>query len=911
MTGVMQPDIVGTKLFIPRARPGLVSRERLTRRLDDGLSGSVTLVSAPAGFGKTTLLAGWLRDKQSAGYAVAWLSLEQGDSDPARFLRYLVAALRTWALDLGADVLPLLDSPQPPPPAALLPGLVNELLAQPGNCILVLDDYHVIENPAVHEALIFLVDHLPPHLHLAITSREDPPLPLARLRARGQLCELRVADLRFTHEEAAAFLRDGMGIDLSPEQLAALESRTEGWIAGLQLAALSMRDEADIEGFIAAFTGRNRYILDYLLQEVLDRLPPQTRQFLLDTSILDRLSAPLCAAVAGEPGDDPGQGVQRAQAMLDYLERANLFLTPLDAERRWYRYHQLFADLLRAHLTAEDPERLRTLHSAAAAWFETNSMVMEAIEHALAGRDFERAAHLVAWTFGQMAAVPRELRTVLRWFEQLPPDMIRARPDLAVDNAGAFIAAGRLDEGESLLRVAEQALEAGPANPDDERSRVEHRTLVGIAAAGATLLASRRGDAAQAVLASQRALAHLPADDTSWRAATLTYLADAYLSAGATEAARESLVEAEKICRESGDELYTMLALNSLATIHIAQGQLSMAVAGYEQALQLPRVHALPHLGLVHVGLGQVLTERNELDRAADTLMRGITQLAPMSGLNTNIVTGYAELARVRRAQGDRDAALAALRQAEEIAAASQRPSLSLPAEWARLRHLLAVGDVEEAGRLADQAYANLEKMSPHRREPGLLTIVRVRLAQGRTDDALNMLEALRERAERAERKGTLIEVNVLQALALQQKGDGTRAVQALLASLEPAEPEGYVRVFLDEGEPLRLLLEEARKHAAGRYARTLLAHFPPAEGASHSAPAATSRGAHPLAEPLTSRERDVLRLLASGLSGPEIASALVMTQNTVKTHLKNLYGKLGAHGRDQALRRARDLDLL
>jgi LuxR family maltose regulon positive regulatory protein len=356
-----------------------------------------------------------------------------------------------------------------------------------------------------------------------------------------------------------------------------------------------------------------------------------------------------------------------------------------------------------------------------------------------------------------------------------------------------------------------------------------------------------------------------------------------------------------------------MLALNSLATIHIVQGQLSTAVADYERALQLPKVHALPHLGLVHVGLGQVLTERNDLDRAADTLTRGLVALGPMSGLNTNIVTGYAVLARVRRAQGDMDAALTALRQAEEIAVSSQRMSLSLPAQWARIRHFLAVGEVESAGRLVAQAHANLEKISPHRREPGLLTIVRVRLAQGRTDDALSMLEALREQAERAGRNGTLIEVHVLQALALEQRGDGSHAVQALLAALGPAEPEGYVRVFLDEGEPLRRLLAEAAQHgAAGRYARTLLAQFPPEQGAPQTAPAVPSISARrPLAEPLTGRERDVLRLLAAGLSGPEMASALVMTQNTVKTHLKNLYGKLDAHGRDEALRRARELDLL
>jgi LuxR family transcriptional regulator, maltose regulon positive regulatory protein len=909
MSSATQADIVGTKLFIPRARPGLVSREALTRRLDRGLSGSVTLTSAPAGFGKTTLLAGWLRQKQRDGYTVAWLSLEQGDSEPARFIRYLVAALRVWVPGLGADVLPLLDLSQPPAPAALLPGLVNDMLAQPGNCILVLDDYHVIDSPAVHEALNFLVDHLPPQLHLAITSREDPPLPLARLRARGQLCELRVADLRFTHEEAASFLRDGMGIELSPDQLAALESRTEGWIAGLQLAALSMRDQGDVESFIAAFTGRNRYILDYLLQEVLERLPPDTRQFLLYTSILDRLSAPLCAAVAGE--SESPQAVQRAQVMLGYLDRANLFLTPLDAERRWYRYHQLFADLLQAHLTTEEPERLAGLHSAAAAWYEANGMITEGIEHALAGADFERAARLVGLTFRRMTTVPRELRTAMSWYDALPPELIRSRPDLAVDYAGCMVVAGRLDEAEQSLRAAEHALEIARREPGSPDTLAGYAALAGLAAVVATLLASRRGHVHEAVEKSQQALDLLPPTEPAWRIATHVYLADAYQSAGDSAAAYDTLAEAEKLSGEYGNDLTTLTVLSQLAQLLMAQGRLGMAAATCRRIMQLPVLRNLPLVGTAYVGLGHVQLEQNDLAPALEHLTHGVTLLAQVSGLNTNIVAGYAHLARLHRAQGDEDAALSMLRQAEDIAAAARRPSVSLPAEWVRLRHLLAVGDVGAAGRLAGEVYENLEKLPPHRREPGLLAIVRVRLAQGSTDDALNMLEALGERAERAGRKGTLIEINVLQALALQQKGDGTRALQALLAALGPAEPEGYVRVFLDEGEPLRPLLVEAQKHAAGRYARTLLAHLPPGGGVPHAASAVTSRAARPLAEPLTTRERDVLRLLASGLSGPEIANALIMTQNTVKTHLKNLYGKLGAHGRDEALRRARELDLI
>jgi LuxR family maltose regulon positive regulatory protein len=903
----LPPDLVATKLFLPRARAGLVPRARLTERLDAGLTGTLTLVSAPAGFGKSTLLADWLRGQQQAGRGVAWLALDAGDSEPARFVRYLIAALQSWAPGLAAASLDLLAAPLPPPPAAVLPGLINGLLAQPGSGILVLDDYHVIENTAVHAALNFLVDHLPPQLHLVIASREDPPLALARLRARGQLCELRAVDLRFTAAEAAAFLQRVMGLDLAAEQVAAIEARTEGWIAGLQLAALSLRDQADPQGFVAAFTGSNRYVLDYLLEEVLARVPTPTEQFLLHTAIADRLCAPLCAALlADTPGTDATGGAQ-AQQMLEQIERANLFLSPLDTERRWYRYHPLFADLLRARLAAGDPEAWRRLHGRAAVWHEIHGLLPEAIEHALIAADWARAGRLIGLTFRRMAEAPRELGTVLRWMAALPPEVVRGQPELGVDYAGSLIAAGRIDEAGPLLRAAEQALAAAPGDAGDTPAAAEHQALAGRAAMAATLLAARQGDARRAAVTAQRALALLPPQDRRWRIGTLNYLAEAYLAADDPEAARVAIGEAARLSRAAGDDLYALMMMATLARLLMAQGRLREAAATWGQALRLPGVQALPFLGMAHVGLGEVLTERNDLDRALEHLTLGIAQLTPISGLNTNIIAGYRELARLRRARGDLDGALAAAQQAEEISARTPRPALALPARWLRVQHALSTGDVEAAGLWANSVEYELEKLPPHLRAPGLLLAARVGLAQNRPDAALAILTPLRAAAEAAGRTGHLIEILVLHALALAQRGDRTRAIQTLLDALAPAEPEGYCRLFLDEGAAIRPLLTEAQRQGrAGRYTAALLEQLP-----AGPAPAPAPRGSRVLVEPLTSRELDVLRLLAVGLSGPEIANTLIMSQNTVKTHLKNLYGKLGAHTRDEALQIARDLKLL
>ena len=424
----MSTPILATKLYIPPPRPKVVLRPRLIERLNEGLDRKLTLISAPAGFGKTTLVSEWVAGSERPA---AWLSLDEGDNDPTRFLTYLVAALQTIAPDIGEGVLSVLQSPQPPPTESILTALLNEITAVPDDFVLVLDDYHVIDARPVDAALTFLLEHLPPQMHLVITTREDPQLPLARLRARGQLTELRAADLRFTPSEAAAFLNEVMGLNLSAEDIAALETRTEGWIAGLQLAALSMRGREDVPGFIRAFAGDNRYIVDYLVEEVLQRQPERVRSFLLQTSILDRLSGPLCDAVTGQ---------EEGNALLEALERGNFFVVPLDDRRHWYRYHHLFADVLHAHLMAEQPDQVPTLHRRASEWYEQHGSAADAIRHALAAEDFERAADLVELAVPAMRR-SRQEATLLGWLKALPDELIQCRPVLSVAYAGTLLQA--------------------------------------------------------------------------------------------------------------------------------------------------------------------------------------------------------------------------------------------------------------------------------------------------------------------------------------------------------------------------------------------------------------------------------------------------------------------------------------
>ena len=653
----MSGQLLTTKLYIPQVRPNLVPRPRLSKRLEEGMRNKLTLISAPAGFGKTTLLSEWRMMHSSDEYPLAWVSLEEADNDPPRFLSYLVAALQTIETDIGEAALASLRSPQPPPIESLLTALINEVAAIQKDFALVLDDYHVIEAQLIHDAIAFLLEHMPPQMHLIIASRTDPPLPLSRLRARGQMTELRGADLRFTPEEAGTFLRDVMALDLSTRDVQALGKRTEGWIAGLQLAALSMRGREDVSGFIAALRGTNRYVLDYLAEEVLQRQADDVQSFLLQTSILGRLSGSLCDAVVASTG---------SQAMLLRLEQANLFLVSLDDERRWYRYHHLFAEVLRSHLQQAHPEWVPELHRRAGAWYSGHGMPAEAIDHLLAGEDFTGAADLIERA--GMAALKRsEMTTLRRWLEALPEAHVRVRPRLCLFYASALIGEAQFDAAEEWLRDAERNLGAGtdaPAAiatagpigrsetaPDTNRS-AELEGVLGEVAALRAYIAAFRGDLAGTIDLAREALERLPADDLYTRGLSALELGYGYLESGRLEAANEAFSLAVATSR-TADHIYAVLAaLGGLARVRMVQGQLHEAARLCRQAQQLATGGAgdpLPAAIYAHLGLGELLYEWNDLEAAVSNLNEGI-ELGKQGGLLVMLLNSYIVLSRVRAA---------------------------------------------------------------------------------------------------------------------------------------------------------------------------------------------------------------------------------------------------------------------
>jgi LuxR family maltose regulon positive regulatory protein len=903
--------LLATKHYAPRWRPGLVSRPRLIARLDQGATRRLTLVSAPAGFGKTTLLAEWLATSPAGGRPVAWVSLDPGDNDPALFWAYVIAALQGIRSGIGAAALSLAHSPQPPPIEAILTTLINELAAFDDDVALVLDDLHLIEAQSIQDATAFLIEHLPPRLHLVIATREDPPLPLARLRARDQLSELRAADLRSTAAEAAEFLDEAMGLSLSAADVAALEDRTEGWIAGLQLAALSMRGRADVSGFVRAFAGNHRFVADYLIDEVLQRQPAPLRDFLLQTAILDRLHGPLCDAVTGQEG---------GAARLEALERGNFFVVPLDDTRRWYRYHHLFADVLHARLLAEQPAQPPVLHRRASAWYERNGSPADAIRHALAAGDTARAADLVE------LAVPalrrsRQETTLLGWLKALPDELIRFRPVLGVGYVGALLAGGVLQGVEDRLRDAERWLDttagtrARPSAPpagmvvvDDE----EFRRLPGAIAVYRAGLALAQGNVSATVAHARRALDLVPADDHFRRGAAAALLGLASWASGDLEAAHRSYADGMAQLQVAGNISDAVGGVIALADIRIAQGRLREAMATYERALRLATEQGAPVLrgtADVHVGLAELLRERNELDAATRHLLTS-QELGEHTGFPQFPYRWCVAMARVRAAQGDRDGALDLLDEAERRYASDFCPNVR-PVAAVRAQLWVANGRVGDALDWARAQGLSAEDDLSYLREFAHVTLARALIAryQSVRDEvssrqAMRLLARLLNAAQAGERTGSAIDVLVLQALAHQARGDVLAALAPLERALALAEPEGYVRIFVDEGPPMAVLLDAtAKRGIAPTYVRRLLVAFDTAED---SRPAQQD-----LIEPLSERELDVLRLLGTDLAGPEIARELMVSLNTMRTHTKNIYAKLGVNSRRAAVRRAQERGLL
>lgn len=923
--GVRGDPLLSTKLRVPRLPPQHVGRAHLIARLQQALKHPLTLIAAPAGFGKTTLLSAWLHD---ASVPTAWVSLDSGDNDPVRFWSYILAALDGAQpggvhVDdaLGATGIPLLPSAQPPPMEAILTDVINRLAALSADVALVLDDYHVITAAPIHAAVAFLLDHLPACLHLVIATRADPPLPLARLRARGQLVEIRSTNLRFTPEETAAFLIQTSAPTLSPEEITTLDARTEGWIAGLQLAALSLHGRQDIATFLQAFTGTHRFVVDYLTEEVLTRQSAEVQDFLLQTAILERLCGPLCEAVTGESA---------GQAMLERLDQANLFVVPLDDERHWYRYHHLFAEVLRQRLQHLHPERVARLHQQASAWYAHHGLIRDAVHHALAAADFEQAACLIEQT-ADLIAKRGEIATLRTWLAALPTDQIRARVQLCLWYGWLLALDSQLDAAERLLQDLERPRSTGtngmsltapngagqPPWLDDPRRVSERAAWV---AAIQAFIAFRRGDAPRTIALARQALNHLP-EETAARALVAWNLGIAYLWSGDLAAGATALTEARVSGQAAGNSYAAFMATFELAQAQVRQGHLHHANRSYREALAPVAEHGgnLAALGPLYVGRGDLQREWNNLEAAAYDLQEGIARCQQM-GNRAILLVGYVALARVRQAQGDGEDAQALIQTIEQSLSTHRLPphnAAPLAAWHARLS--LQQGDLAVARQWAQARQLHVDDTLDPPREIEYLTWARVLLAQHRPAEALPVLRRLLGPAERQGRMGSVLEILVLQALAQQACGDRAGAMERLGRALSLAEPESYVRLFVDEGSPMTHLLVQMRarrpgeQHGSPRYRDHLLALLDSAldEGTTLSATAVPGPGMHPIGEPLREREMEVLRLIVAGCSNREIADHLMIAVSTVKWYVNAIYGKLQVESRTKAIARARELNIV
>ncbi len=894
----MSTPILATKLYVPPPRPKVVLRPRLIERLNEGLHGKLTLISAPAGFGKTTLVSEWIAgcERLEPKVRVAWLSLDEGDNDPARFLAYLIAALQTIVANIGAGMLGVLQAPQPPSIESILTALLNEIATIPDHFILVLDDYHGIDAKPVDHALSFLLEHLPPQMHLVIATREDPHLPLARLRARSQLTELRATDLRFTPSEAAEFLNQVMGLNFSAEDIAALEARTEGWIAGLQLAAISMRGHQDVTSFIKSFTGSHHFVLDYLVEEVLQQQTESVQTFLLRTSILDRMCGPLCDAVLRGDADPHPTPRASGQETLAYLERANLFIVPLDDERRWYRYHHLFAELLRQRLhqslassAGDEGRRVAELHSRASQWYEDNGLELEAFQHAAAANDIERAERLIDGK-GLHLHFRGAAATILDWLASLPTTVLDAKPSLWVRYASLLLVTGQTTGVEQKLQAAEAALQGAELD-------VETRDLLGRIANNRATLALTQYQVETMIAQSRRALQYLHPDNLSFRSTTNWTLGVAYHFQGDRAAAGRAFTEAISISQVSGDIFTTILATIGLGQVQELENHLYSAVETYRRGLQLAGDPPLPNACEAHLGLARSFYEWNDLDAAEQHGQQSLQLARQYDRVIDRFIISEVFLARLKLAQDDVAGAAAMLAQTEQ-SARQKNFILRLPEiAAAQVLVLLRQGSLAAAAELAQQYELPMSQ-------------ARVHLAQGDTSAALAVLEPLRQQMDAKGWDDERLKVMVLQAVTRHAHGEKDKAVQLLGDALALAKPGGFIRIFVDEGPSMAQLLSEAAAHGMmPDYISKLLAVFEAEAQTTEDKPNLPL--AQPLIEPLSQRELKVLQLIAQGLSNREISERLFLALDTVKGHNRRIYGKLQVTSRTEAIARARELGLL
>jgi LuxR family maltose regulon positive regulatory protein len=887
------PELLRTKLAIPSARADRVPRSRLIQQLNASLERPLTVICAPAGFGKTSLITDWYEQSDRSHFALAWLSLDEDDSDPTRFLTYLISALDTVGNTPLEDLLSSVRSLQPPPPKLILTALISRIQNFPQPFALVLDDYHRVAVP-IHEPLAFLLDHMPSQMHLVITSREDPSLPLSRLRARGQLAEIRADDLRFTQEEVGLFLTQMLDIHLSVDQIMKLGARTEGWIAGLQLVALAMKGRKDIAAFIAAFTGSHRFILDYLTEEVLSRQPEAIQSFLLQTSILSRLSGLLCNAVTGRTD---------GQLSLEQIERSNLFLIALDDQRSWYRYHPLFGDMLQQHLRQSSPDNVPDLYRNASLWFEQNGLTGEAIEYALLGQDSARAAGLIqqhgasVWSRG-------EVTTFLRWLRAPPEETLRAYPRLALDYVFVLILTDAYSEAERQLLAVEQVLSQQEPSRENDRA-----TLMGLAAVMRTTVSWQLEHDSDAIIASgQLALSLLPESVVLWRGWIMLVMACVYYANKGDMAQAEDWFEKTfRVFEKTLNHPMLEPAFLHLARMYSIQGRLQQAQATINRLLLSAK--ELVYRGQASLELSKVCYERNDLPGALHHAIEGWESVKEFP-LKRLTLDGFVMLARLKYLQGAQTEARDLMQQAVQVVQAGHLKQTFIPVAAWQAWLWLRQGDLTAAAQWAKEIEPTTSGNLNASLEFEHITLARIQIAQERLDDAQQLLARLYSGANVAGRIGRVIAICVLQALAFKNQGDSEQAINTLTYSLSLGEPEGYVRTFVDEGKPMAELLSEAqRRGIVPEYVAKLLVTFE--QNIPLAASARPQQRLGDTIESLSERELEVVKLIAEGASNREIAGQLFVSIGTVKKHLSNIFVKLDAQSRTQVVAKAREHQLL
>jgi len=909
-----QFPILETKIYIPAPPQTLVQRARLVQRLNEGMKCKLILISAPAGFGKTTLLSDWI---QQSKMPVAWFSVDKGDNEPVHFLNYIIAGLQTVESNIGQSTRNLMKSLQLLPIQSILINFINDVISIPKDFALVLDDYHLVDSKSIHHLITFLLDHLPPQMHLIIATRSDPTLPLSRYRSQNQLTEIRAADLIFTTAETSLFLNEKLSLGLSNDDIALLESQTEGWIAGLQLAALSMQGRKDKSNFIKVFTGVDRYIGDYLVEEVLSRQPERNKNFLLQTSILDRLSGPLCDAVTKQID---------SQSMLNALEKANLFIFPLDNERQWFRYHHLFADLLQQRLRQTQSNLVLELHRRAYNWYLQEGLKYEAVDHLIAAQDFNQATQLIKeiaeidWDRGRESKL-------FEWFKMLPEEKICSSPQLCIFHARELLESGYLEKAEKRLQEAEGMLESATEEATEESNRESAQRpdfhkykyeLQGRIAVIRAWMASYRGDISEIIQYSRQALKSLPEEDLMWRSVAATSLGFAHGWSGDGDLikAHQAFLEAKDISEAAGNIYMNLLASHSLYVIEMMQGKLKENKEKFQNLIQLAEECGMSRIGIAGSNysiMGYLHCEKGEFEEGIRYIEKGI-QIAEMGHDTITLVGCYFNLIRALYYKEDFTGAQSLIQKIEKIAADFTLPPwMTHTLEASKGLIWTVTGNLNAAANWVKERGLSIDDKLSQRREGEHTVLARILIAQDRLEEADQLLERLIENAEARTRFRVVIEMRLLRALTFYKRNDVHSAWGDLSQALALAEPGGFIYTVISEGKPmaelLEKILEEMKKADAEKkfsfskaFVKKLLSTFKAAK---------PSKKALDLVEPLSERELEVLHLLAAGLSNQEIAQKLFISLNTVRTHTKNINTKLNVHSRTQAAARAKELGIL